>query len=310
MCKYLLPLIGLFFVLTQFSCDEVPPFIDIEEEIMEPDTSMIDTSDIVMDTIILLDTFYISGTIPTAQEKIVLIEDFSGVACVNCPKGNEMVEELINEYNGRVIGMTLHAGNFANPRPENADSFRIPETVNISTFLNVIAYPSAAIDRFKFEGEFALTITNRNTWPIRTAERIETTAPVNLEISTTFDASTNRLTALIKAVYTETIIEEIHNLSVFVLESGIIDRQDTNDPEVESGYILDYEHNHVVRDMMTPATGIQLNSEEIVPGLTIEKEFTMIIPEKWVPANMEVVATVQKTGISKEVLQAAEAHVE
>lgn len=294
MIKYFLTLTTLCFLFIQFSCDEVAPFIDLAE----PNTALN-----------LLDTSYIVSDVPEAQDKVIVIEDFSGVACVNCPKGNEEVQELIDQYDGQVIGMTLHAGNFALPRPQNIDTFSTPETEALATFLNVVAYPSATIDRFKFEDEFSESILTRSNWAPLTAERLTVPTPVNVQLENSFNQDNNQLISTVKVTYLEEMAGEAHNISIFLLEGGIIDLQDTNDPDVPSGKIPDYEHNHVVRDMLTPAQGTLLSSKAIVPGLVVEREFAFILKNKWKPENMEVVAFIHKTGDSKEILQAAEAHV-
>lgn len=290
MVKYFLALTSLCFILIQVSCDEVPPFIDLEE----PDKTLIDTSYIITD-------------IPAAQEKIMVIEDFSGVACVNCPKGNATVQDLIEEYDGRVIGMTLHAGTFAKPRAQNVDTFAIPETEDLAIFLNIQGYPAATIDRFEFESGLSTSITS--TWPVLTAERATATTPLNIELQNSFNEEDNQLIANVKVTYLEEMAGETHNISIFLLESGIIDLQDISDPDVPSGKIPDYEHNHVVRDMLTPAQGTLLSSEAIVPGLVVEREFALTLKSKWNPENMEVVAFVHKSGDSKEIIQAVEEHV-
>lgn len=298
--KYFLTLCCFALVFVQYSCNEVPPFIDLARDPGEAGPNLAS------------DTSYVNPTLPTPQERVVVVEDFSGVACNNCPKGNQVVADLIEEHDGRVIGMTLHAGNFAAPRPENVDTFLTPETTELSTFLNVVGYPSAAIDRFQFPTAFSLVIPQTNTWVGYTEERLAVAPPVNLEIIAEYDEGIRRFTATVKATYTQAMPDENpHNISIFMLESGIIDLQDTNDTDsFPSGKIQNYEHNHVVRDMMTPAAGTQLTSEPIVAGLTVEKEYTMLLKEKWHSENMNIVAFVHKTGDSKEILQGAEEHVE
>lgn len=298
--KYFLTLCCFTLVFVQYSCNEVPPFIDLAREPGEAGPNL------------LSDSSYVNPTVPTPQERIVVVEDFSGVACNNCPKGNQVVADLIEEHDGRVIGMTLHAGNFALPRPENVDTFLTPETTELSTFLNVLGYPSAAIDRIQYPNEFSISVPQTNAWAGYTEERMEIAPPVNVEIISEYDKDIKRFTATIKATYTQDMPDEsAHNISIFLLESGIIDLQDTNDTDAfPSGKIENYEHNHVVRDMMTPASGTLLTSGPFVAGLTVEKKYTMLLKEKWNSENMNIVAFVHRTGDSKEILQAAEEHVE
>ena len=74
------------------ACEEVPPYIDFSE----PDTTNTDTSNNNEGFLpIYADSTAMLGSIPAAQEKVVMLEDFSGVRCSNCPDGHAKSEELL-----------------------------------------------------------------------------------------------------------------------------------------------------------------------------------------------------------------------
>src|SRR5688500_18814574 len=50
----------------------------------------------------------------------ILIEDFTGHFCQNCPAAAEMVDSLSNAYPGQVIGVGVHIDFFAEPCPPHA----------------------------------------------------------------------------------------------------------------------------------------------------------------------------------------------
>jgi hypothetical protein len=62
----------------------------------------------------------IQDTTSTQQQRNVLIEDFTGHRCKNCPKASKAIEALVDAYGSRIIGLAIHAGpgNFTNT---NAD---------------------------------------------------------------------------------------------------------------------------------------------------------------------------------------------
>ena len=96
-------------------------------------------------------------------------------------------------------------------------------------------------------------------------------------------------------------------LSALVIESGIIDAQD--DQEADPHIVLDYIHNHVLRDMFTPAAGAPL-FENLVVGQTFSKTYSIILNDAWVPENMEIVAFASVvSGTTFPVMQAASIHV-
>ena len=50
-------------------------------------------------------------TTSTAQLRNVLIEDFTGHRCKNCPKASKEIEALVDAFGAdRIIGLAIHAG--------------------------------------------------------------------------------------------------------------------------------------------------------------------------------------------------------
>jgi len=58
----------------------------------------------------------VQDTTSTQQQRNVLIEDFTGHRCKNCPKASKAIEALVDAYGSRIIGLAIHAGpgNFTN----------------------------------------------------------------------------------------------------------------------------------------------------------------------------------------------------
>ena len=50
------------------------------------------------------------------QQRQVLIEEFSGVQCVNCPAGSEAIEDLINIHGSQLVTVSIHFGFFSKPQ--------------------------------------------------------------------------------------------------------------------------------------------------------------------------------------------------
>ena len=43
-------------------------------------------------------------------DRVVLLEDFTGQRCVNCPRGTEVIEQLQKEFGDKVIAVGIHGG--------------------------------------------------------------------------------------------------------------------------------------------------------------------------------------------------------
>ena len=83
-------LISAFVLLTIVACEEVPPLINYEESKS------------------LKDTTYLINTVPAAELKNVLLEDVSGVKCVNCPDAAVIAKSIMDAFPGRVFTSVLH----------------------------------------------------------------------------------------------------------------------------------------------------------------------------------------------------------
>lgn len=233
------------------------------------------------------------------EDRKVLVEEFTGVRCVQCPAGSAELENLLGIHGDRLVVVSIHAGFFANPYDDGND-FRSDEGEALNTFLDLPeGYPTATINRKLFENENDLQL-NRTSWGGYIVAEKEDLSNVVLDLSLNYDAVTRELIAntTIKPVET---IEENLRLSVMVLESGIVGHQTT--PE---GFREDYVHKHVLRDMLTPFDGESI-SEDLTAGVTIEKQHSMTLPNEWDSDKVDVIIFVHREGSSREVLQAEEA---
>ena len=51
----------------------------------------------------------------TKAERTVLLEDFTGQNCVNCPAAHRTIEALEEQYGAHLIAVSIHAGHFGIP---------------------------------------------------------------------------------------------------------------------------------------------------------------------------------------------------
>ena len=75
--------------------------------------------------------------------KKVLIEDFTGHTCQNCPEASEEIHTLqqINAYTDRVIAIAVHSGFFSDVNPTFTTDFTTNEGTVIHDFFGVSSYP-------------------------------------------------------------------------------------------------------------------------------------------------------------------------
>lgn len=268
------------------ACEEVGPNIDFTI----PDAS-------------LLDTTYVESTVEEPQQKVVFFEDFTGVQCVNCPTAHNKTEELLDLYPNQLTVVAMH-NYFAGAYSDSNEDYTIPEANEINDYIGPApAWPAGFIDRKDFGSGNLYTLLVSN-YQVFVEEQLPLVPPCNIYVSSSYDAAERRALIKVTVKYTEATTLENH-LSVMLLESGILDLQLTL-----SGIDEVYVHNHVLRDMLTPATGVNLVGDK-EPGRVFEKEFAITLPANWQSEEMEVIAFVHNFDPeNKEVLQSAKTYLE
>lgn len=270
------------------SCEEVGPDIDLGGSTRSAE---------------LVDTTYIATTVETPEVKKVLVLDFTGVKCKNCPLGNEAVDDMLQNNPDEVVAMAMYSEFLCAPYDGDPD-LRNEYAQSVQDMLSpFFGKPSAAIDQVQFSGAQGIMDPVVNKWAGFLNQRLGNSTPVNLAIETEYVPTTREVKVRVTIHYTGNNSGE-NRLTVALTESGIIASQLLPNDDVDANY----EHNHMLREMLTRFNGEVLDSS-LVPGRVYIKEFKHMIPENMIPENMHVVAYVHGFGGTFEVFQAEEAEV-
>ncbi len=236
------------------------------------------------------------------QNRRVLIEEFTGVRCVNCPEGSEKIEELLAIHGEDLIAVSIHSGFFADPYNDSNIDFRTSEGAAIEAMLgSAIGYPAATINRTLFDSE-TQTILGKDKWAGYIAlDKLE--APkVNVDVSKTWNETSRQLGVTVGLQFNESVNEAL-GVSVMITEDDVTDVQLTPD-----GKDYEYKHKHALRGMMTNFDGRPYTGETQIAS-TGSETFSMTIPQEWDVNKCNIIAFVHMTGASKNVLQAAEINI-
>lgn len=280
-----LPLLYILLAFALWSCEEISPIIS---PVMEVENVCSEPASL--------------GT----QARQVLIEEFTGVRCVNCPAGSQALQELKEQYGERLVAVSIHAGSFSPPYPDSYDTLRTPTGESILSFLGEpLGYPTAVINRKRFPGGFNLQL-GRNVWPGAIAQELETPPVVQLDINPLYNSENRLLEACVTVELLEDLSGQEVFLSVFLAEDKVVDLQltpgsSTPDPN--------YVHKHVFRASLTNFAGNLLQGE-LSSGTLLQRSFAIELLDKWKSEDCSLVAFVHVGGDTKEVLQAQEAAIE
>ncbi len=244
----------------------------------------------------------------TQKCRKILLEDYTGHKCGNCPRAAEKVQELQEIFGEYIVPIAVHAGWFAIPSP-SGEKYRTDFRTGTGEiwdthFGNSLAgNPNGMINRINYPA--VDHIYQHSVWAQKIQELLTTEPDVYIEITPTYTALDNSISVL-----TETeILKELNaslNITVVLTESHILDYQtDYNLDEVD---VSNYEHNHVLRASLTGAWGLDLGKEVYAINDKINKSLSIELDSSWVVANLSVIAFVSNTN-TFEVLQAEEIHL-
>lgn len=222
---------------------------------------------------------------PAQVTRNVLIEDFTGQRCVNCPAATWQIEQLQEQYGSdAVIAVGIHSGplGFAG---NSSNIGLMTDTGNEYYNRWGVEYqPAGIIDRNG--GVLAYT-----DWQAKVYEELQKPAPLSLAINNTYDSSTRLLGINVTAIGTDGTTDG--KLQLWLIEDGVtaLQLRYQNVTDASSGQVTDreYVHNHVFRTAVNGTWGETFTVNE---GEEKTLSATCTLQEDWNPEKMSVVAFV------------------
>ena len=240
----------------------------------------------------------------TGYVKRVLVEDFTGQRCVNCPDAAQMLSGLKEEtYGDRMILVAMHAGGLSLGTPLHND---VAQTY--MTALGMGANnPAISIDRvYNDDGVYS-------NWPNAIASRAAASTPC--EVKPFVSMGSDRSVSVLAQVSFSSAVSDSIGVQHWLVEDSIVGFQITHE-----GSNMEYVHNHVFRDclyddiwgMPLPTT----DGGDYLAGQSYMSPATAgyIIPDDWDIDNLSIVSFVFRYSTDEsnpiaEVLQANIIHL-
>lgn len=237
---------------------------------------------------------YISDPIKDSQggqadnqdvKRVVLLEEFTGHQCQNCPDAHAVAKVLKDQYGSQLAVVAIHAGNFANVSSDYPYDFRSEAGTELFTFFNSFAVPSGMINRRDYSSS-RTHLKTFTSWNGLIAEEVAKDPDVDIRITKNYVSSTRQLSVKVDLRGLRSVAGNFR-LSLFLTESGIISPQKHGSQRIEN-----YVHNNVLRTTFNGTYGVPVMSGGIGLNKSETYEYTVAIPGDWIAENCEIIALV------------------
>ena len=223
----------------------------------------------------------------TPQNRKVVLEEFTGVNCGNCPDGHRRANALRDAHPGEVFLINIHQGSYAYPaeidlRTNYGDALASQAGIN--------SYPNATINRHSFNGSIA--VADRTAWTSLSEGLLSTEAYANIAAKATVDWQTREMQVTVQVYYTGNSPASTNYLNVALLQDYIYGPQAGMNANMEQVDGNQYVHMHALRDLITGQWGEEITTT--IQGSFVEKTYTYTIPEavREVPVEMGNISVV------------------
>ena len=181
----------------------------------------------------------------------ILIEEYTGHRCTNCPAGHIKLVELSALFGDTLVPICIHATELAKPVGSlYSYDFRTSEGTELSNDFGINPIPAAVVNRTKFSG---------NNWALVGEEKwYNVIKNANRHVYAGIQIMTEEEASRVLKINTKTTMLETYNsplqVSIFLIEDNIIKPQ-LNGTEPDTLY----QHNHVFRTSLNGTYGTKIN---------------------------------------------------
>ena len=147
------------------------------------------------------------------QTRGVLIEEFTGRLCVNCPYGHMIANAIVDDNPGKAWAGNIHGGGFA---PTSYPNFNTSHAQSIINAFGVTGYPQGVVNR---STSYALS---RGEWTVEANEQMGQLAECNVGGQIVINKKTRMATLSLEVYYTSNSAANMNYLTVMMLQDSIL----------------------------------------------------------------------------------------
>ncbi|RME18987.1 MAG: hypothetical protein D6799_02170 [Bacteroidetes bacterium] len=232
--------------------------------------------------------------------KKVLLEDYTGHTCGNCPKAAAKAEELKALYGDTLVVIAVHAGSFAEPTASYPADYRTPAGTDWDNFFGISAagLPKGMINRVNYPT--MSHIYSYTQWGSVIPTLIRTSPKIIIRLTTKYDTVNRVLNVRQMVKFQQNFSNDLY-LNVALIEDSIIGKQ--KDYSVYPDDVENYVFHYMLRGSLNGSWGNLLKSAPINPNDSVVKEINgYYVPPSFNDKRIHVVSFVYDN-VTKEVIQ-------
>jgi len=208
--------------------------------------------------------------------RAVLIEDYTGQYCVNCPRATQEIERMIEEFgDSTVIAVAIHSGPFSKQKGVTSPLYTEVGDMYFAKW-NLSAQPVGLVDRL-----FSSTPFNYTDWAAGVVYEMAYKAPVTLVTRPTYDSNAHEATIEVQTIGVDSTLVS-GKLQVWLTEDSIDSFQSMPDGTVNEHY----NHMHVFRASVNDPWGDDLT---VSHGEVDVKSYSIKLDAAWVAEHCSFV---------------------
>ena len=227
--------------------------------------------------------------------KCVLLEDYIGVRCNNCPAAGEIALDIQKQYGHNVVVLGVHAGFLSQPFGGFPD-FTTPEGTEWYSFFGFDCNPVGTVNRKRNGGVYAYSSA---AWTDAVVSALQEECTMAMASNVEYDEASRNLKVDISS---KALVElpDIYTLTVCIMEDSIVGKQ-----VLPTGVDDNYVHRHVFRKTINGTWGEELNTIALAPKDVINRSYSVVLDEAYNADQCYIIAYIANID-TKEVLQVIE----
>ena len=277
--------------------------IDSTVEVIVDPTLNVQTSSQLVDLLIDNDWPDTNSGADNSNMRFIVLEEFTGHKCFNCPIGTKEVVRLNTQLDSQLIPVAIHAGNFAEPQP-SGDKFRTDHRVEGG-------HGEDYAQEFNPGNEFPRGMVNRNGGIVSTVASwqgdinaiINDNPLASLQIVNYYSPGSNLLRIDVTIEWLSTLPED-YNLQLLLTEDNVQDWQDSLGRDVQF-----YNHRFNLRKVVNDTWGKRLEAAN--QGETERIQYILPLNTAWKAIDLKSIAFIYNVDPSSyEIIQANTSSIE